>query len=123
MNKIIIIDDDSMNNFICQEVIKKVVPAVKLEVFTNPIEALSSLTQSGIDTNDIILLDINMPNMDGWQLLKELEKENISCDVIILTSSINLLDQENATKHPMIRLLVRKPLTIEKLENILKISE
>ncbi|MDO9001253.1 MAG: response regulator [Bacteroidota bacterium] len=119
MKIIYIIDDDETNNYIAELLIKSVLPDVKLTGFTNPIKALSGFTDSNIEPNDVILLDLNMPQMDGWQFLEKFNEKNIACRVFILTSSLNPLDRELAANNPSVTGFISKPLTKEKINSML----
>lgn len=71
----------------------------------------------------LILLDINMPVMDGWEFaevfskLEENQKEKIV--IIMLTSSLNPDDKERASKLSVISGFQHKLLTMEGLTAIL----
>lgn len=122
-NKVIcIIDDDP----IYQLLINKVIGISKAEYdiiqFNNGKEALNHFN---VDLNknlpDIILLDIEMPIMDGWDFLKEIDKlhtENTT--IYIVSSSISHEDKEKAKTFPKIRGYFSKPIT---RDNILEITK
>jgi CheY-like chemotaxis protein len=71
---------------------------------------------------NIIFLDIYMPEMDGWEFLKELNKfpEFIvnRCKVFMLTSSVEQEDFEKSKAHKMVFDFISKPLTVEKIKMI-----
>jgi CheY-like chemotaxis protein len=80
IESVLLIDDDSINNFINERLINKLELAKKVNIAANGEEALSFLKEnlSGPDHSipQLILLDINMPVMDGFEFLKEYEKLN-----------------------------------------------
>lgn len=71
-----------------------------------------------------ILLDLNLPGLDGWAFVEELErwppKATENLQVFILTASINPDDKERARKYPSVRGFMVKPLKREQLSAILK---
>lgn len=131
LNSVLLIDDDVATNFINKMIIKKAEITDHIEIVMNGQEALDYLTNSGkYEKSDgifpqpmLILLDINMPVMDGWEFadafskLEENQKENIV--IIMLTSSLNPDDKERASKLSAISGFQNKSLTMERLTTIL----
>jgi response regulator of citrate/malate metabolism len=68
---------------------------------------------------DLLLLDINMPDLDAWSFLDELVKNNISIPVVIITSSIDQDDIDKSKKYEMIINYIIKPITEEKIATII----
>jgi CheY-like chemotaxis protein len=90
-----------------------------LNIFANPKIALDALRETD-SLPDLILLDINMPVLNGWEFLDAI-KENekfLSIPIYILTSSINDEDKTKAKEYPNIKDYIVKPLTREKLVSI-----
>jgi CheY-like chemotaxis protein len=117
-----IIDDDTINNMVCQLVIKNSVPDSTTMCFVNPIEALEYLKDINHSKPEIILLDINMPEMDGWEFLEKYESVELKTKIVILSSSTNENDKYRAEKHPLVINYVSKPLTIEKMMKVVRRS-
>ena len=94
---ILLIDDDTINNMINTKVLKLSKMVQQVSAVTSAREAISLLKELiNTDANnfpDIIFLDINMPDMDGWELLKDFtlfpEKVLQQCRIVLLTSSID----------------------------------
>lgn len=76
---ILLIDDDEINNFLSNELIKLYEPAVKIESILFVEKAMQYLEEK-LNRNqplpDIILVDINMPNLNGWDFMEAFEKMN-----------------------------------------------
>jgi CheY-like chemotaxis protein len=115
MKEIIIIDDDHVNNYICEILIKSVFPNLNVRCIEDSIEALSVLSESVVDPETTILLDLNLPQMDGWAFLEKFKKKNIKCNLFILTSSINPIDMERTEKDSFVKGYLIKPLTVESI--------
>lgn len=71
---------------------------------------------------DLIFLDINMPEMNGWKFLDELlsipEMHFNRCKVIMLSSSIDIVDIQKSISYNMISNFISKPLTPDKLKSL-----
>ena len=120
--KLFLIDDDTIQNHLVKMTIKKIDREIDLTFFSNPILALDFLSKiSDIDSNpDIILLDLNMPELSGWQFLEQYAKFPITSKVAILSSTIDANDVEKSKTIPLVFHFCHKPLTPEKLIEILE---
>lgn len=115
----IIVDDDRINNFISRLTILRHDKTADIQLFTDPELALAGFAETIRDTGDhletIILLDINMPVMNGWMFLDEFSNfpEDIHKKFIIymLSSSIDRADMERSEKHLLITDFLCKPLS------------
>lgn len=114
----IIIDDDKINNMVCESVIKKLNPDNEVLSFLRAEDALSYLQNPSNPKPNIILLDINMPEMDGWEFLDIYLKKNNSEDlahIFMLSSSINQADFDKAKKYSEVVDYIVKPFSKDKL--------
>ncbi len=116
----IIVDDDPINNFITKKVITKISPQAEVVTFTKPEEGLDYVLSTFTKPNNgkaILLLDINMPSMTGWQFMEVLEKKGAVISerllIYILSSSIDSADKEKAKVNPQIKDYIMKPLTAQ----------
>lgn len=118
--RILIIDDDDVCNMLSIRMLKKYVDA-ELIAYENPREALDYISAS-ITQPDYILLDIRMPEMDGWEFLDRLKDEmgslGITSRVIMLTSSIRKADQQRALSFSCISDYVNKPLERDDIKRV-----
>ncbi len=125
--RILLIDDDPVNNHLSKFIIKRVLQTNEVDVisFTDPEKGLEYVADSnevgGIST--LIFLDINMPVLTGWDVLEKLAA--LDPDLIkhftiyILSSSIDPIDLNKAEANPLVKGYVSKPLNSQ-IENIFK---
>lgn len=123
----IIIDDDHINNILCQVVIGNLFPDLFIKTFTEPLEAIEYLQLHGEKSeanNTVIFLDINMPILSGWDVLDRFENFPATMKqrykIFILSSSIAFEDKEKANQNPLICGFIEKPLSEPHLENIIQ---
>ena len=122
----IVIDDDFINNVICETVIKKEFQGMKIDIFTIPKKGIEYIntTYSKPDSNDaVVFLDINMPALNGWDVLDELnsspEQVQQHLSIFILSSSLTPEDKQKADAAPLVSGYIEKPLKISDLNNII----
>jgi CheY-like chemotaxis protein len=128
LNCILLVDDDEPTNFLNKMILEDVNCAKNIQVADSGQSALSYLETATHDNDasspDLIFLDINMPAMNGWEFLERytnLEKQHKANVVIVmLTTSLNPDDRAKASKIPDVSGFETKPLTLEKLQGILK---
>lgn len=121
-DKILIIDDDRINNLICETVIKRQFPEAKIHFAENGQDGLGLFLEWDIFNQglpDLILLDINMPVMNGWEFLDKIDqrfKDRFSnLPIIMLSSTIDPKDKKRALNNAWVRSFLSKPLTKDKL--------
>lgn len=121
---ICIIDDEEINQFILKTIIKNLNSEIITLSFNNGEVALNSLAQlaSKEDMPDIILLDINMPVMGGWQFMDEFVKLQIGkkTAVYIITSSSSPDDKKKAKTYSDISDYLIRPIETKTLKEIIE---
>ena len=122
----LVIDDDHINNHICANIIGNASADAGIKTFTDPNIALRHMqtNYSAEKISDVIvLLDINMPTLLGWDVLDEFknfpETTKKHFKIFMLTSSIDPKDKERALGNPYLWGYIEKPLTLEKIRSIL----
>ncbi|PSL07880.1 response regulator [Cecembia rubra] len=118
---IILVDDDPVNNLINKRLIRKMHIGDQVEEFLEAENALNRIKEFGKDSKILILLDINMPVMNGWDFLNfYMEKFKDRNDkIVVLSSSIDFQDREKALSYGIVEAFLEKPLTVEKMKSIL----
>lgn len=120
-NKIMVIDDSHFDRLIARKVIEVSQLAENIILAASVLEAISyleSVEKTGFP--EIILLDISMPELDGFDFLQRFDKmpENnkMGCKIVMLSSSIDPNDINRAKKCKYVHGFISKPLTVEKLK-------
>src|SRR5690349_6984570 len=88
---VVFIDDDDIAHYLLKSLLKLQRPDLTLTSLLSPYEALDLIASNKFDPA-VVFLDINMPKMNGWDFLKELEKLNYNVPVYILSSSEDAQD-------------------------------
>lgn len=121
-----LVDDDPIYKIVMKKIIAKSGLLSSITTFSNGKEAITALESEVKNQNnipDIILLDIEMPIMDGWDFMEELKK--IEATIInkiliyISSSSIAIEDKEKAKNNKLIAGYMSKPIKLEDLASII----
>ena len=125
MNAFIVVDDDPINNKLCSYIIKKNFPEADIHCFESPVEGLQFVkTYSDPQSNKptILLLDINMPEINGWHFLEEFEKMGSHVHnqftVYIVSSSIDPSDRQKAESNVFVSDYLAKPLSVALVKEV-----
>lgn len=118
--RIWIIDDDELFIMITRNNIRKSGIPVITEDFKNGKDSLNVLKErvlSGENIPNIILLDLNMPLLDGWEFLDELkhmpDESRRRIKIYICTSSIDPKDLKRAETISDVTSFLEKPVNTE----------
>jgi|SRR6185437_9708038 len=124
INCVLLVDDDNINNFINERLLKKLNITNHVKVAMNGEEALDFLKNNNENLHpELILLDINMPVMDGFEFLQEYKKltpnGHTQPYIIMLTTSTNPNDVDKVKKSDITG-YINKPLTESKIMEIVQ---
>ena len=125
-SQFILIDDDPMNNLISKLTIEMTLGQTEVKAFVNPETGLeyiqSKFSNSDVAGSALLLLDINMPIMSGWEFLEMFD--NLSYEVkdrikvCILSSSIDERDKERSYANKNVLEFLVKHLTDKDIQRI-----
>jgi len=120
-NTVLLVDDDYVNNFVTERLLKRANIGKTIRSVRNGEEALTYLSEEKNDCPELIFLDINMPEMDGINFLKYFKKMVLDkrIKVILLTGHVGP-KQKKALEELGFCNLIEKPLTEQKLFKILE---
>lgn len=117
---IFLVDDDPVANNIHQIVLKKAIPEARVHVFQQASHALEHLISQEPDIN-LLLLDLNMPELSGWEFLDQLARHpGKKPPVVILSSSSDPEDLRRSKEFEMVRGYWTKPLKSTDVLSFLK---
>lgn len=123
---ILLVDDDDVTNFLSREMLRLFMDSPKIDIAVNGQEAVDYLLERSGEPDrlpNLILLDINMPVMDGWDFLAEFDKikqpgfEKIN--IVMFTSSVYYEDIDRARTYASVRNIYSKPLDEQKIREII----
>lgn len=133
LDTVMTVDDDSMGQMLseivlsdqhfCESIVQLNDGKMALDYFEE--QAKLPLEEQKIPK--LVLLDINMPVLDGWDFLSSFEKKfkhiHPNTKIIVLTSAIDPLTETKASKHPLVFKYIVKPLEPKHIEQLKDIPE
>ncbi len=126
INNILLVDDDTVNNFIVINTLNKLDITEHVDSVLNGLDGIEYL-KSKIESNlelipSVIFLDINMPIMDGWEFLHEFKSfpEDIKnrCNIYMVSSSVYEDDIAKSKQYKSVKDFISKPLMRDKIMEI-----
>ncbi|WP_405412221.1 response regulator [Maribacter sp. Asnod1-A12] len=128
-NSCCIIDDDEFFSISSKSILQHQNFSDNILYYSGGQEALDGLIGllvENITLPDVIFLDLNMPNRDGWSFLEEFEElpeDKIGHIHIYITSSfISPAYMEKAKNYKLVKDYIVKPLTKEAIKRIIEVN-
>ena len=118
VKEIWVIDDDNITQLIAKKMFANFDNRLITRHYTDPILAFKDLVDSHLPA--FILLDINMPFLNGWQFLNQMADNLIEVPVHMFTSSIDERDFVRSETYSQVKGYILKPLNAEKIANLFK---
>ena len=125
---IMLIDDDRATTVYNEIIIEEHGAAQTVMIYNSPEEALIYLTTPFTEEKmnpDLILLDINMPRMDGWEFVEAYSQDKAggiaTKTIVMLSTTADRIEYEMAEANDFLQGIKSKPLTFETLDEILAI--
>ncbi|HLX90082.1 MAG TPA: response regulator [Puia sp.] len=125
LKSVLLIDDDEPTTFMYKMVIGESGCAANIQIAHGGEEALGLLHQTDQDSSpypDLVFLDINMPRMDGWEFLEQLQAVKLNGGkypvIVMLSTSLNPDDEIRARRINEVSAYRHKPLTVDMVREI-----
>ncbi|KAF0093522.1 MAG: response regulator receiver [Puniceicoccaceae bacterium 5H] len=114
--RIMLVDDQQIANFILRKLLSKHAAQADVHDFTAPEKAIEDVARLN---PDVIFLDLNMPVLDGWAFLDQMQERQLGHAVVVVTSSTSEVDRSRALTYPNVRHYCSKPVPAEALQQAL----
>lgn len=122
---VLLVDDSYIDNLINRKIIEKSGFADNIVVIDSPYEAINYMRKCVSEQENIpevLFLDIRMPNMSGFEFLKELNDieglSDLGIKIFVLSSSLDPEDLKEIAGNHLVSKFIGKPLTNTVLEEI-----
>lgn len=122
---LLVIDDDDINIFIIKKIVEKTGHHINMIAKSNGQQAIDYLKETIAQNKPVpqlVLIDINMPVMNGWEFIEAYETLGITqkVDMYILSSSVYENDIERTKSYKAVKGFISKPLSMERLTELVK---
>jgi CheY-like chemotaxis protein len=113
--RILIAEDEQYNQLVIEAMIELLYPDAITVISSNGLEALEKLKSQ---TFDMLLSDIEMPEMNGYELVDEVKKLGLTLPVISVTASAIKGDSEKILMHGFDN-YISKPIDMDEMKRVL----
>ena len=116
INRILLLDDDRIQKILTEKRLLKINSGIEFVYFDTPSKALEYLKSVHVD---LLLIDLNLPEMSGWEFVDEVEKVSPKSRIIIQSGSVDQEQTQQANSDKRISEIFEKPLSDSDLRSIL----
>lgn len=113
-HKILVVEDNAMNILVAKKTLENLGAIV--EIATNGLEALKMVDPM---RHSVVLMDLNMPVMDGYESSRKMRELNITIPIIAISACIQNEVEENVKKSGINEIIVKPFLPDELCKTIL----
>lgn len=113
--RVLIAEDEEYNQMVIQAMIEMLYPEVGVVMVSNGLEALEKLKAESFD---LVLSDVDMPVMNGYELVSEVKKTGIATPLLCVTAFAISGDREKLLMHGFER-YISKPIDMDELKSVL----
>ena len=122
MKSFLLIEDDDIFNLIHNQLILQSYPTAKITIFKYAQQALDYLISDSENMPDVIFLDLNMPEMNGFEfidlLIDHFDQNRITSKLYLVSSTLDHRDKDRAKSYSCVDGLIDKPLTTRLIESL-----
>lgn len=115
---VLFIDDDPITNRMHELLIKRLRPDIEAVTLESVDAGIARLTNQKT-IPQLIFIDLHLPGKDGWDFINEFLSLGIDSKLFVLTSSIDLFNDNGIDDHPEVTEFIEKPLQIHKIQELL----
>jgi CheY-like chemotaxis protein len=123
LQHVVLVDDDDIFNMLHGEVLKRLIPGVRIDVFKSGQEVVEYLEQEPEEQIDLIFLGIRMPVMGGFEVLDSMAQMNqerfSKTKIYVLSSTLDDRDLKRAKETPLVTDFIGKPMSFDTMRTIL----
>lgn len=112
---ILIAEDEEYNQMVLQGMIEILYPEVSIEIVSNGVEAVEKLKEKSFD---LLLSDVDMPLMNGYELVSEVKKMNLTIPLVCVTAFAISGDREKLLMHGF-DCYISKPIDMDIMKSVL----
>lgn len=112
---ILIAEDEEYNQMVLQGMIEILYPDVSIEIVSNGVEALEKLREKPFD---LLLSDVDMPLMNGYDLVSEIKNMDLNIPLVCVTAFAISGDKEKLLMHGFDD-YISKPIDMDIMKSVL----
>ena len=116
--KILLLDDDKIQKIIVEKTLFKIDSGLEFVYFDLPTKALDFLKSESVD---VLLIDLNLPEMSGWEFVNAVEKFCPNSTLILQSGSVDKDQVQRVLSDKRISKIMEKPLRESDLRSILEL--